>query len=59
MPSEYILSHYTPENVLAHYTPKDRLAGLAPQERLAGLTPEDLAEIESFLLQHKQQRTED
>ncbi len=55
MPSEYILSHYTPENVLAHYTPKDRLAGLAPQERLAGLTPEDLAEIEVYLLQRRQQ----
>ncbi len=56
---EYILSRYTPEDILSRYTPEDRLAGLAPQDRLAGLTSEDLAEIEAYLLQRKQQNSDD
>ncbi len=48
-----------PEDVLAHYTSKERVAGLALKERLTGLTSDDLAEIEAYLLQQKQQKSED
>ncbi len=56
LPPEKLLTRLTPEERLAGLDPEERLAGLDPEERLAGLTPEDLAKIEAYLLQQKQQR---
>ncbi len=64
-PPEKLLSRLTIQERLAGLEPEERLAGLEPEERLAGLEPEewldgltaeDLAKIEAYLLQQKQQR---
>ena len=53
------MSGLEPEERLAGLEPEERLAGLEPEEWLAGLTAEDLAKIEAYLLQQKQQRDDD
>ncbi len=58
-PPEKMLARLTIKERLAGLEPEERLAGLEPEERLVGLTPEDLAKIEAYLLQQKQQRDDD
>jgi len=59
VPPEKLLSRLTLKERLAGLEPEERLAGLEPEEWLVGLTPEDLAKIEAYLLQQKQQRGND